>query len=59
MSNKIKRSYRQGIVNTDSHEVLMKGQLVEIIYEDGDYYVIQSLRTSSMERIEKKDLIVN
>lgn len=53
---KIKRSYRQGIVITENHPTLNKGQIVEIISEDDFYYTVQSFYTSGLEKIEKKDL---
>jgi len=55
MSNK-RYNYRQGIITTSNHPSLEKGQIVEILNEDEFYYTVQSGRTGSMEKVEKKDL---
>jgi hypothetical protein len=53
------KSYKQGIVNTDEHPVLRKTQLVSIIYEKDDYYIVKPFISSLEQKISKKDLIVN
>jgi hypothetical protein len=53
---KIKRSYRQGVIITENHPTLNKGQIVEITSEDEFYYTVQSFYTGSLEKVEKKDL---
>ena len=53
---RIKRAYRQGMIITENHPSLNKGQIVEIISEDQFYYTVQSFNTGSLEKVEKKDL---
>lgn len=53
------KSYKQGIVNTDDHPVLRKTQLVNIISEEDDYYIVKPLISCFEQKISKKDLIVN
>ena len=55
MRNK-RYNYRQAVVVTENHPSLEKGQIIEIIREEEFHYVVQSSRTSSIEKIEKKDL---
>jgi hypothetical protein len=52
-------SYKQGIVNTDDHLVLRKTQLVNIISEEEEYYIVKPLISCFEQKILKKDLIVN
>lgn len=54
MPHKIKRAYRQGQVLTENHPTLNKGQIVEIIKEDEEYYDVRVFITGKSERIEKK-----
>jgi hypothetical protein len=56
---KIKNSYRKAVINTILHPILQKNQIVEILYEEGDCYIVQCFRTSNIEKIEKKYTIVN
>ena len=55
MTNK-RYNYRQGVVTTSNHPSLERGQIVEILTEDEFYYTVQSGRTGSMEKVEKKDI---
>jgi hypothetical protein len=55
MTNK-RYNYRQGVITTSNHPSLERGQIVEILSEDEFYYTVQSGRTGSMERVEKKDV---
>jgi len=51
---KIKRAYRQGVVATSSHPVLKEGQIVDIIFEGHDFYMVQSFITGTQEKIQKE-----
>ena len=51
---KIKRAYRQGVVITENHPTLNKGQIVDIIFEGQDFYTVQSFTTGTQEKIDKK-----
>jgi hypothetical protein len=53
---KIKRAYRQGVIITENHPTLNKGQIVEITSEDEFYYTVQSFYTGGFEKVEKEDL---
>ncbi len=53
------KPYKQGIVNTDDHPVLRKTQIVSIIFEEGEYYIVKPYIASVEQKIFKKDLIVN
>jgi hypothetical protein len=55
MQNK-RYNYRQAVVITENHPTLERGQIVEILREEDFCYVVQSGRTSGLEKIEKKDL---
>jgi len=55
MHNK-RHNYRQAVVITENHPSLERGQIIEILREEEFYYVVQSGRTGSIEKIEKKDL---
>ena len=53
------KSYNQGVVNTDDHPILRKTQLVSIIAEEDDFYIVKPYIASFEQKILKKDLIVN
>jgi hypothetical protein len=53
------RAYKQGVVKTFEHPVLNEGQIVEIIFEGYDFYVVQSFTTATQEKIKKEDLQIN
>lgn len=55
MQNK-RYNYRQAVVITENHPSLEKGQIIEILREEEFYYFVQSSRTGSIEKIEKKDI---
>ena len=52
-------TYRHGIVNTDSHLVLRKGQAVKVLYERDVYYVVKPYVASMEQKIKKEDVIVH
>ena len=56
---KIKRSYRQCVINTDTHPILQKGQIVDIIFEGYDFYTVQSFTTGTQEKIQKEFVVLN
>ena len=53
------KSHKPGIVNTDNHPVLRKTQIVNIILEEGDFYIVKPYISSMEQKISKKDLIVH
>ena len=53
------RAYPQAVVTTENHSLLKKGQIVEVIQEDGVYYIVQTGKTGLMQKIEKKDISFN
>lgn len=55
MHNK-RYNYRQAIVITENHPSLEKGQIIDILREEEFYYIVQSSRNGSIERVEKKDI---
>jgi hypothetical protein len=59
MKNRIKQNYRQALVNTSEHPIFKKGQIVNIISEEGEFCLVNYYVTSHPEKIEEKDLIVN
>ena len=52
-------SYKQGVVNTDEHPVLRKTQIVSIIAEEDEYFIVKPYIANMEQKISKKDLIVN
>ena len=56
---KVKRAYKQAIVNTDKHNIFKKGQVVEIISEINDFYYVQCTVSGMPESISKKDVVSN
>lgn len=57
--NKRRFAYKQGIVNTIEHSTLLKGQVVEILEESGEYYRVRVFINAKIETVNKKDIIVN
>lgn len=53
------KPHKQGIVNTDNHPVLRKTQIVNIILEEEDFYIVKPCISSIEQKISKKDLIVH
>lgn len=52
-------TYRHGIVNTDSHQVLRKGQAVKVLYERDGMYVVKPYIACLEQKIKKEDVIVH
>lgn len=52
-------TYRHGIVNTDSHQVLRKGQAVKVLYERDGMYVVKPYIACLEQKIKKEDIIVH
>jgi hypothetical protein len=57
--NRKRFAYRTGIVTAEEHPNLLKGQVVEIMAEDGDYYIVRIFITGQPSKIEKKFVLVN
>ena len=53
------RPYKQGIVNTDNHPPLIKGQIIEILEEHDDYYKVRLYLTGGIEKIKKEEISIN
>lgn len=53
------KTYKQGIINTESHNVLRKGQVVYIVAEKQDSYIVKPLISCIEQIIKKEDLILN
>ena len=53
------RAYKQAVVKTFEHPVLNEGQIVDIIFEGYDFYIVQSFTTATQEKIKKEDLQIN
>jgi hypothetical protein len=51
--------YRNGIVKTDSHPTLLKGQVIEILEDCGDIYKVRIFLNGKKEEIKKEDVLVN
>jgi len=51
-----KSAYKKGIVETNEHYSLKKGQVVDIISEKLDVYLVQSYQTSKPEFVKKQDI---
>jgi hypothetical protein len=49
------KPYKQGIVNTDDHPVLRKTQIVNVLAEDGDFYIVKPFMSTVEIKISKKD----
>ena len=52
------QAYKQGIVKTKSHSVLLYGQVVYIIEELGDICKVRVSNCSNVEIIEKNYIII-
>lgn len=52
-------TYRHGIVNTDSHQVLRKGQAVKVLYERDGFYVVKPYIACIEQKIKKEDVILH
>jgi len=51
--------YKTGVVNTTTHPILMKGQVVEVLSESSDYYKVRVYLTAKVETLKKEDVVVN
>lgn len=52
-------TFRHGIVNTNSHPVLRKGQAVKVLYERDGMYVVKPYIACIEQKIKKEDVIVH
>jgi hypothetical protein len=57
--HKVFQSWKQGIINTDQHSVLKKGQMVQIISEDENEFIVKPYIASIPQKIKKEDLVIN
>jgi hypothetical protein len=53
------QSFKQGVIRIDDHSILKKGQIVQIISEDVDTYIVKPYIASVPQKIKKEDLILN
>ena len=51
--------YKNGIVITDEHPNLLRGQVVEVIEDLGDIYNVRVFISGKPTTINKKDVLVN
>lgn len=51
--------YRQGVILTEAHPILLKGQVVEIIEEAGPHYVVRVNINSPVFILNRQDVLVN
>jgi hypothetical protein len=51
--------YRQGVILTETHATLLKGQVVQIIEEDGSDYLVRVNINSPVFVLNKQDVLVN
>jgi hypothetical protein len=54
-----RENYRQGIINSESYCEFRKGQIVNIIVETKNEYLVQTNLNSKPTFIKKNDLIIN
>ena len=54
-----KYAYKTGIVITEEHPSLLKGQVVEVMAEEGEDYLVRIYITGKPAKIEKKFVLVN
>lgn len=59
MYNMKRENYRQGIINSESYCEFRKGQIVNIIVETKNEYLVQTNLNSKPTFIKKNDLIIN
>lgn len=52
----VKRSYKQGSIQTDNHPSFRRGQIVDIISETKDAYLVQSFITGNPDFVKKEDV---
>jgi beta-xylosidase len=52
--------YKQGVIDTSTYITFFKGQIVDVIEEHEEYYIVRATFESSPSvRIDKKDLIIH
>ena len=51
--------YRTGIVTTEEHPILLKGQVVEVMAEEGEDYLVRIYMTGQSTKVEKKFVLIN
>jgi hypothetical protein len=51
--------YRNGIVKTDNHPTLLRGQVIEILEDCGDFYRVRVFINAQEEEIKKEDVLIN
>lgn len=54
-----KSPYIQGVVIDDTHPNIRKGQIVEIVKEEGEFYKVRVYLTGALDTIEKKYISLN
>jgi hypothetical protein len=52
-------AYRNGIVASDEHPILLKGQVVEIMEEQEEDYIVRVFLTGQPLKVEKKHILIN
>jgi len=53
------RPFKQAVVTIETHPVLRKGQIVDIIEEEENRYKVRSFLTAKYEFVNKKDISIN
>jgi hypothetical protein len=52
--------YKQGVVETENHPILNKGQFIEILEEKDEEYIVRAIFPNSPTIIiSKKDIFIN
>jgi hypothetical protein len=51
--------YKNGVVTTDTHPTLLRGQVVEIVDDLGEVYKVRVFMSGNPTTINKKDILVN
>lgn len=51
-------NYKHGIVDTDSHKVLRKGQQIRVMYERDGFYIVKPYISEIEQKIEKTLVII-
>jgi hypothetical protein len=51
--------YRQGAINTEEHPILKKGQIVEIVDENEEFFRVRVFLTGKIESIKKIHISLN
>lgn len=59
MNIKRRYAYKNGVVTTDKHPVLLQGQVIEILQELNGVYEVRVFLTGQVETIEKESVLVN